>query len=179
MGVLELPEALYVAYGLIAAGVIGLLVGLLLLRRKPVREPPPIAREDIREEIRDYPEIEEPLPDHSFNTFVVGQTQVNHDGTLRQDIIAGLTPGDPLTLLRRPHNPDDTNAIAVVAAGGMIGYLPGTEAAELAPAMDNGAAATAAVDRVIEGMSDGKPVLGVWIQVARWDQLQAEWQPGN
>lgn len=84
--------------------------------------------------------------DHSFNQYknlidserfftkIVGVTFDN-----RQTVIAGLQPGQPLTLQREPLNSYDGNAIKVLDdSGRMVGYLKAALAREMAGAMDAG-----------------------------------------
>jgi hypothetical protein len=47
-------------------------------------------------------------------------------------------PGSPLELRRDPGNEHDPNAIAVLAAGEQVGWVPRELAAELAPQLDDG-----------------------------------------
>lgn len=58
-----------------------------------------------------------------------------------------LRVGDPLTLVREPHNPYDANAIAVAWRGERLGYVPRRENAALAWALDRGEAVDA---RIVE-----------------------------
>jgi HIRAN domain len=56
-------------------------------------------------------------------------------------------PGRPLELRRDPGNEHDPNAIAVLAGGGQVGWVPRELAAELAPELDAGRPWAAAVLR--------------------------------
>jgi hypothetical protein len=47
-------------------------------------------------------------------------------------------PGSPLELRRDPDNPYDANAIAVLAGGEQVGWVPRELAEEIAPALDRG-----------------------------------------
>lgn len=50
------------------------------------------------------------------------------------------TPGTgEASLVREPENPADRNAVAVIAGGAHVGFLPANLAARLAPEMDRGA----------------------------------------
>ena len=60
---------------------------------------------------------------------------------------APAAPGAPLELRRDPHNEHDANAIAVLAGGELIGFVPREPAAELAPQLDAGRAWSAVVLR--------------------------------
>lgn len=56
-------------------------------------------------------------------------------------------PGSPLALRRDPDNEHDANAIAVLAAGRQVGWVPRELAAELAPQLDAGSPWSAVVLR--------------------------------
>jgi hypothetical protein len=56
-------------------------------------------------------------------------------------------PGRPLELRRDPENEHDTNAIAVLAGGAQVGWVPRELAAEIAPQLDRGAPWSAIVLR--------------------------------
>jgi hypothetical protein len=47
-------------------------------------------------------------------------------------------PGRPLELRRDPSNPHDANAVAVLAGGEQVGWVPRELAAEIAPQLDAG-----------------------------------------
>ena len=49
-----------------------------------------------------------------------------------------VTPGSRLELRRHPENEHDPNAIAVLAGGAQVGWVPREVAAELAPELDGG-----------------------------------------
>ena len=49
-----------------------------------------------------------------------------------------MRPGDPLTLIREPHNRFDRKAIAVYRGSAQLGYLPREMAAKIAIVMDCG-----------------------------------------
>ena len=166
---------LYVGVGLIASGVIGLFVGLFLLRRERFlrnRRPPLRRRSDVPDDraVQVDEEREDQsseAPDNAFDTFVMGQRETNPDGTDRQDIIAALAAGDPLTLRHEPTS-FDPNAIAVVAAGGVIGYLPSKQAGELIGVLDETSRARATVNRIVEDEVNQSRVRGVWMHVELW-----------
>ncbi|HEX2413002.1 MAG TPA: HIRAN domain-containing protein [Solirubrobacteraceae bacterium] len=65
---------------------------------------------------------------------VAGAAQ-HHADTLGSEAAA---PGSPLGLRRDPANPHDANAIAVLAGGEQIGWVPRELAAEIAPELDAG-----------------------------------------
>lgn len=64
--------------------------------------------------------------------------------TLETDAAA---PGSPLELRRDPDNEHDPHAIAVLAGGEQVGWVPRELAAEIAPQLDRGAAWSAIVLR--------------------------------
>ncbi len=47
--------------------------------------------------------------------------------------------GDPLKLVREPHNPHDANAVRIEWRGEMLGYVPRRENGDVARQMDHGA----------------------------------------
>ncbi|HEV7847528.1 MAG TPA: HIRAN domain-containing protein, partial [Thermoleophilaceae bacterium] len=59
----------------------------------------------------------------------------HHAAALVSDDVA---PGSPLELRRDPGNEHDPNAIAVLAGGEQVGWVPRELAAELAPQLDAG-----------------------------------------
>ncbi|MDI6869978.1 MAG: single-stranded-DNA-specific exonuclease RecJ [Bacillota bacterium] len=91
------------------------------------------------------------LESAGFHTKVVG---VSFEG--RQEVLAGLRPGQPLRLVREPENPHDPSAVRVETEEGVIlGYLRAGLARHLGPAMDQGVRYTAAVTAVTGG-EDGQ-----------------------
>jgi single-stranded-DNA-specific exonuclease len=96
---------------------------------------------------------------NSFYTKVVG---VSFEG--RQEIVAGLSAGDPLELIRDPSNPHDSNAIAVHYGKLQLGYLRREIARRLAPNIDAGDRYTANVGSVTGG---GERNVGVNLHVRR------------
>lgn len=94
----------------------------------------------------------------AFHTKLAG---VTFEG--RQDLVAALTPGTPLRLVRQPDNAHDPSACALVdPRGGHVGYFNRRLAAALAPAVDAGAAYDVTVSDVTggeEGRSRGVNVL--------------------
>jgi hypothetical protein len=176
---------LCVGIGLIALGLAGLYVGLSHLRReRPVRaiqsshprgsgvtDAP--ARLDGRRE--DQP-VE--AADYEFHTFVMGQRDTNPDGTHRQDIIATLAPGDSLTL-RHEATATDQGSLAVVAAGGVIGFLPSREVGELARNANNWTNARVTIDRIFDDEVNQSRVLGVWMHIELWGIDQSPSGEGN
>ena len=100
-------------------------------------------------------------PDDGGQVWLAGYTPVAEDGRylgrdapelaargLRIVSVAGARhhaealqqagPGDPLELRRDPANEHDPNAIMVLAAGELIGYVPREVAADLAAELDDG-----------------------------------------
>ena len=73
-----------------------------------------------------------------------------------------LKVGDPLTLVREPDNPHDTNAVRVEWRGRMLGYLPRAENRAVAAEMDRG---TAVVARIAQLREHRNPWLRVLIEV--------------
>ena len=61
-------------------------------------------------------------------------------GRAPRDALAAdaAAPGAPLELRREPDNPHDANAIAVLAGGAQVGWVPREVAAELAGELDAG-----------------------------------------
>jgi single-stranded-DNA-specific exonuclease len=96
----------------------------------------------------------------SFPTKVMG---VSFEG--RQDMVAGLVPGQYLELQRQPENPHDANAIAVHFGTFHIGFLRKQIAKHLAPLIDGGVRYRARIEHVTGGR-DGKN-FGVNIRVER------------
>ena len=94
----------------------------------------------------------------------MGQRDVNPDGTPRQDIIATLSVGDRLTLGHQPTK-FDPNAIAVVAAGGTIGYLPSKHSEVLIGLLEETSSVRAAVKRIVEDEVNQSLVRGVWMRI--------------
>lgn len=63
-------------------------------------------------------------------------------------VFADLRTGDELALLREPDNPHDANAVSVYWREHKLGYVPRTQNATLAWAMDRGDAVVARVSRL-------------------------------
>jgi single-stranded-DNA-specific exonuclease len=99
-----------------------------------------------------------------FNTKIVG---VTFEG--RQDLIAGLQPGQELDLVRQPENAFDANAIAVHFGRLQLGFVRKPIAARIAPNIDAGERYRAEVRHITGG---GTRSVGVNIWVAR-DRSQA------
>lgn len=97
----------------------------------------------------------------SFHTKLAG---VTFEG--RQEVIARLTPGAVLRVVRQPDNTFDANAIAVVdPTGQQVGFFNRRLAAALAPLIDSGAAFEVTVTDVTGGGEDASR--GVNLLVAR------------
>lgn len=71
-----------------------------------------------------------------------------------QDALARCDPGAAVSLVREPENPHDPKAIAVKAAGETIGYIAAKDAADLAPALDEGGAPQAIVHEITGCLPD-------------------------
>ena len=80
---------------------------------------------------RDAPE----LTARGLRVCGVAGAAVHHGDALAADAAA---PGAPLELRRDPENPHDANAIAVLAGGAQVGWVPREVAAELAGELDAG-----------------------------------------
>ena len=74
----------------------------------------------------------------SWRCAVVGSAHRNTDGTSRQDLIKMCHTGDAIDLRREPDNQHDSNAIAVWAPNGQIGYISRGRAERMASEMDGG-----------------------------------------
>jgi single-stranded-DNA-specific exonuclease len=102
----------------------------------------------------------------SFHTKLAG---VSFEG--RQELVAALSPGSALRLVRQPDNRFDPNAIAVLdPSGEQVGFLNRRLASVLAPAIDGGVGYDIEVTEVTGG-DDGK-ALGVNIVVSRRDLIE-------
>lgn len=93
---------------------------------------------------------------------VRGEDQNNLDGTSRQRIIARLSEGDTVTLVREPNNLADKNAIRVESEHGCIGYVAREEAVRLAPIADAGRIGDVTIKDIVGGDTD-RPSRGVWL----------------
>jgi single-stranded-DNA-specific exonuclease len=82
----------------------------------------------------------------------------------RQNLVAGLAPGDPLDLVREPENPHDPNALAVRYGRLHLGYLRREIAQRLAPVVDAGERYRVSVGSITGG---GERHVGVNIRVRR------------
>ncbi len=82
----------------------------------------------------------------------------------RQDLIAGLSAGEPLDLVREPENPHDANAIQVRYGSLQLGFVRREIAKHLVPNIDAGDRYTAEVASVTGG---GEKNIGVNIHVRR------------
>lgn len=98
---------------------------------------------------------------------LVGEGQVNPDGTKRQAILRHCQPGQAVTLLREPDNQYDRNAVQAMIDGGAVGYLARVDAAAIAPELDQGRSYSACVHELTGGMPD-YPSFGCRICIT-WD----------
>lgn len=71
-----------------------------------------------------------------------------------QGALGRCSPGTTVSLVREPENPHDPNAIAVKAAGEIIGYIAAKDAADLAPALDEGGTHQAIVHEITGCLPD-------------------------
>ena len=97
---------------------------------------------------------------------VAGAAQ-HHADALGSDAAA---PGSPLELRRDPDNEHDPNAIAVLAGGEQIGWVPREIAAEIGPAIDVGKPWSAVVLRELRA-SPRDPRKGVTMLLAPDSEL--------
>jgi hypothetical protein len=110
------------------------------------------------------------LPASDVELAVWGEAQKNADGSTRQEIIAKLSEGDEIELIRQRDNSDDANTVAVVSEKGEIGRLNRGDAATLAPYLDRGGRVRAQVSAIRGGTRD-RPELNVWILVRALDEI--------
>lgn len=95
------------------------------------------ARAEARERAR---------PLHRADFMVMGAVR----SAERREGCEGLDVGDVVTLEREPDNRHDANAILVLTSDGTeLGYVPRSEASEMAPLLDGGAAQEAIVKRLL------------------------------
>ena len=94
---------------------------------------------------------------YGFNTKIVG---VTFEG--RQDLIAGLTPGAELELVRQPENAFDPNAVAVHFGRLQLGFVRRPIAARIAPNIDAGERYRAEV-RHITGGGTRSAGVNIWV----------------
>lgn len=105
-------------------------------------------------------------PEDGYTFAVVGESFKNDDGTLRQKIISAMCPGESVLLKREPDNKYDTNAVAVLNAGGrQIGYLKSAVAKWFAPKIDAGAEYVARIEAINKTATDKGKMLGVVVRV--------------
>jgi hypothetical protein len=95
---------------------------------------------------------------------VHGVTLTNKNGVNRQSIILRLWVQEALCLVREPNNPADRYAIRVDARQGIIGYIPASDAQNLATRLDAGEVPNVFVQWIAGGTHD-KPIRGVGIIV--------------
>ena len=95
----------------------------------------------------------------SFVTKIVG---VSFEG--RQNMVAGLKPGQELELRRQPDNPVDPNAVAAWFGTFHIGFLRKEIARHVAPVMDSGVMYRARIEHVTGG---GNKNYGINVVVER------------
>jgi len=100
---------------------------------------------------------------------VVGESETNADGKTRQDIIAKLTAGDDVDLVRERGDAAEPNAVRVVSWRGEIGRLARTDADNLAPYLDGGGRVSASI-AFINGGTSTNTALNVVLSVVALDQ---------
>jgi len=103
---------------------------------------------------------------------VAGEAHENPDGINRQSIIARLSPGKMIRLVREPGNCYDRNAVRVVSPKGCIGYVNRDDAAGIAKRMDAGDKAIAYISSIAGG-EDDKAFYGVWLRVLFMEDIKA------
>jgi len=84
---------------------------------------------------------------------VVGETETNADGKPRQEIIAKLSVGEDVDLVRERADEKEPNAIRVMSRRGEIGRLSRADADKLAPFLDQGGRVSASIAFVNGGTS--------------------------
>jgi DNA helicase-4 len=85
------------------------------------------------------------------HTRVAGVTYDNRVHAIRL-----LSVGETITLMRRPHNPKDANAIEVLSTDSFsLGYIPATLAAEIAPQIDQ---LGGEIQATVKEIQPGEPV---------------------
>lgn len=85
---------------------------------------------------------------------LAGESYDNPDGSNRQDELLQCEPGEPVELTREPDNPYDTSAVLVCSCRGIgIGHLNRTDAAAIAPALDEGRSYQATLHELRGGIS--------------------------
>lgn len=80
----------------------------------------------------------------------------NHHGAAAA--FPALRIGDPLVLVREPDNPHDPNAVRVEWDARMLGYVPRSQNAALAWALDSGEAVSARISRLQRHRSPSRRV---------------------
>jgi hypothetical protein len=103
----------------------------------------------------------------TFLVGVTGESQVNNDGTSRQELIKRLRAGDQVKLIPDPTNPHDRWAVRVLTDDGQqIGWLP-SDARDAGPLL-KGEPVTATV-HAIRGGTEDKPFFGVVLEITKGD----------
>lgn len=119
-------------------------------RRAAERQQKAAERASEREEKRLARERDRPLDRADF--VVAGATK----SAARRRSCRRLNLGDTVMLEREPGNPHDGNAIRVLSTGGAeLGYVPRDDASRMAPLMDAGARADAAVKKLLTTRGEG------------------------
>jgi len=104
-----------------------------------------------------------PATKSSFVIGIKGESQVNENGTRRQDIIRLCKIGEPVKLIHEPH-PKDANAVKVCRLNGQqIGWIPKSASAEFASIIKKGIRQDAEISQIKDGEHTG-----CWLKIARY-----------
>lgn len=112
-----------------------------------------------------------PVPEHIYRklryTAVSGESHRNEDGVSRQAILRRLKPDDTVALVPEPDNPYSRHAVRIVSEWGVIGYIPGADAEEVAAGLAADGIAPFGSIVSIHGGTKDKPNLGLVVQLYR------------
>lgn len=103
-----------------------------------------------------------------------GLTKDNPNGTPRQEVIAGIRPGDYLAVVPEPDNPFDKHALRFMtvdddgAPDECVGYVPGERAEEFAKRQAAGSGLQARVEK-LERVEGAVPFLAPRIRFEIWE----------
>jgi hypothetical protein len=97
---------------------------------------------------------------------MVTGAQIGNRPTLLSDIQLGMQ----VRLVREPDNPVDSNAIQIVLENGDVaGYMPRSEAEEVAPVLDTGYTYEATIVKILAGKVGNIPVVQAYFNPpGRW-----------
>lgn len=108
---------------------------------------------------------------------LAGESQLNADGSFRQDILRNCVPGTRVTFQREPDNQYDPNAILVLCDRGLgIGFIGRDDAAMLAPALDAGRMPTGRIHELRGGLP-AYPSLGCIVSLSWEGQEDLDHKP--